>query len=605
MPRRLALAYLIVASLFSLAAAAQDWSEARTEHFSVVAPLGDRQIVAAAQNAEQLRDVMGRLLARRDLHVSAPAYILLFASPEAMSTVLGTPPETDEVSYAGPDAVFFAYVAGSEPALTRFQFDFGRYLISVNFPHTPPWFDDGLAAYFSSARIRDQLELRMGMPPDDVAGTLRKAAWLPIEQVLSAGEDSPLRKDERFRAESWAMVHYVFTSQKMGETGQYFGLTQNQQIAVPEAIRQAFSMSPEQLDRAVHAAALALPVKPGKEDAPAAPAETTVTVFVETPADLEALAADYRLHAAPNDADLAALQALLQKGNNIAALRTLGFSCLQKKDLARAADFLQRAAALDPKDLRTQYYLGRLAYEEAQQPGGGNPRDARAPLRLAILARPDFADAHYLLGEALLGGTEPGDGIQALQAAVRLAPRDDRYSLALAAAYLQVRDFDRGEAVLDRLSRSPDPQVAAAAAKQLASIAELKKEPASPEVDTSIYRYSEKQWGEPGSKIPSISELDAEIKEREAAAAAAKPDTRPVRFATGLLLRVDCSQPPSAILTVVIKGSPVTFYAADVSRLPVIGAQGLACSWKDRQVAINYRPGSERAENDLVSVELK
>lgn len=603
MPRRFALV-LLVTALLSPAAGAQNWSEARTEHFSVVSPLGDRQIIAAAQNAEQLRDVMGRLLARRDLHVSAPVYILLFASQEEMSKVLGSPPDTEEVGHAGSDAVFFAYDASSDAALTRFQFDFSRYLLSTNYPHTPPWFDDGLAEYFSTARVREQIELETGMPTRALADTLREPGWIPIEQVLSAGQDSPLCRDRHFRAEAWAMVHYVFASQKLGETGQYFGLTQNQQIAVPEAIRQAYGMSAAQLDQAVHAAALALPAKPEKEDAPSPPAASTVVLFVETPADLDALAADYRLHAAPGEADLEQLHALLQKGNNIAVLRTLGFGYLQKKDFARAADYLKRAAALDPKDFRIQYYLGRLAYELAQQAGGGNPLDARAPLQLAILARPDFADAHYLLGEALLGGTEPADGIRALQAAVRLAPRADRYALALADAYLQVRDFDRGEAILDRLSRSPDPQVAAAAAQKRATIAELKKAPAASEVDTSIYRYTERQWGEPSGKIPSFDELNAEIKKREAAQEE-KPDTRPVRYATGLLLAVDCSRPPAAILTVVIKSKPVTFYAADMSRLPVIGAQALACSWKDRHVALNYRPGSEQAANDLVSVELK
>jgi hypothetical protein len=44
--------------------------------------------------------------------------------------------------------------------------------------------------------------------------------------------------------------------------------------------------------------------------------------------------------------------------------------------------------------------------------------------------------------------------------------------------------------------------------------------------------------------------------------------------------------------------------ASDYKSLLVIGEDGLSCDWKNRRVAVNYRPGGA-ADGDLVSVEMQ
>jgi hypothetical protein len=42
----------------------------------------------------------------------------------------------------------------------------------------------------------------------------------------------------------------------------------------------------------------------------------------------------------------------------------------------------------------------------------------------------------------------------------------------------------------------------------------------------------------------------------------------------------------------------------DRTKLPVIGAEGFSCAWRDKAVAINYRELGEGA-GDLISLEIQ
>lgn len=595
----------LLVTLLAIAATAQNWTEVRTEHFAVISSQGDRKTIAAAQTAEQLRDVMGQLLARRDLHIPAPAYIVIFRTPAEMQEVFGSLGSPGEVAATAPDVALFAYDGSSEDAINAFQRDFGRFLLDANYPPTPPWFDEGLAEYFSTTRIDQGIQLSSGAPPADVATVLQGPGWIPVADIFSAAADSSRRNDPHFRAEAWAIVRYVFTNQQLAQTGQYFALTLNQHVAVAEAIPQAFSMTPEQLDAAVRSS-LHWPINASKDNsAPSPPAPDGLKVYVESPVDLRALAADFALHGPGGATDLAALE---QAGDNVDAQRALGYAYLQKKDFQHAGEALKRAARLAPEDVRTRYYIGLLAAREMEAGGGDASLNAPMALRSLVRDDPEFADAQALYGQSLLDFGEQVDAIRALQAATHLAPRNEAYLLALAKAYLQARDFDDAEPLLNRLAGSRNPQIASEAAKKRDTIAELKKAPQQSGVYVGAYHYDDKQWGTPGgyADIPSLDQLDKLAKQREKEEnSKPAPDTRPVRYVRGHLMSVDCSDAPGVVLTVNINTKPVTFYAKSAASVPVIGAASLSCSLRDREVALNYRPGSSHADNDLVSVELK
>jgi hypothetical protein len=70
------------------------------------------------------------------------------------------------------------------------------------------------------------------------------------------------------------------------------------------------------------------------------------------------------------------------------------------------------------------------------------------------------------------------------------------------------------------------------------------------------------------------------------------------------LVAVDCSQAPSAVLTVTAGAKMLKLRTQDYKSLTLIGAEDFSCDWKGRTVAVNYRAGG-KADGDLVSLEVQ
>lgn len=69
-------------------------------------------------------------------------------------------------------------------------------------------------------------------------------------------------------------------------------------------------------------------------------------------------------------------------------------------------------------------------------------------------------------------------------------------------------------------------------------------------------------------------------------------------------MAVDCSQAPSAVLTVSAGTRVLKLRTEDYKSLALVGADEFSCEWKSRPVEVNYKAGG-KADGDLVSVELE
>jgi hypothetical protein len=188
-----------------------------------------------------------------------------------------------------------------------------------------------------------------------------------------------------------------------------------------------------------------------------------------------------------------------------------------------------------------------------------------------------------------------------LKLAVQLDPRNEQYQLLLAEAYFAAKKFNDATAILDRLKLSQDPPIAEAASKDLSDLPFIEKYGVPPEE-------AAKQTASSASKDSSDGENDDDSEEQQAPAkpAISVPtiDKRAVKFLKGLLLSVDCSKPPAAVLSVSHSGKILNLRASDYKSVAVIGAQDFSCSWKGIAVNLNYR-ASGAATGDLVSIEVQ
>jgi hypothetical protein len=85
----------------------------------------------------------------------------------------------------------------------------------------------------------------------------------------------------------------------------------------------------------------------------------------------------------------------------------------------------------------------------------------------------------------------------------------------------------------------------------------------------------------------------------------AEADGRPVKFVKGTLVRVQCSGEllPSAVLTVSAGGKSYKLSSKSVAKIPLVGAQGFSCGWRNRKVSVNYRADGPTT-GEVVSLEL-
>ena len=75
-------------------------------------------------------------------------------------------------------------------------------------------------------------------------------------------------------------------------------------------------------------------------------------------------------------------------------------------------------------------------------------------------------------------------------------------------------------------------------------------------------------------------------------------------FLRGTIAAVECSDEPSAILTVPSGYKTTKLKIADKHHLILIGTDQFSCSWTNKKAAVNYRQ-SESGDTNVMSLELQ
>ena len=498
-------------------------------------------------------------------------------------------------------------------------------------------------------------------PPKSLTELLGAQVWLAIPDLFTMKHDTFTYNEGThhtlYYAESWIVMHYLLHEKNLSEIGTYFGLVLNQHVPVEDAIQKAFGMTSAQFEQAVkdyfHSqSALLTAVDAARQtnSDSASSANDSQTYQFPTPVGPEDSAiistplseADWRAYYAGvevriperREYGLKELQALSTMptvaekksqerqaekmrvenktgqedtlptttlGTSLAH-RILAWDDIQHGKFDDAITELGDAASLNQHDMWVRYYLSVLKYRMADTTKTeikGLP-NMMQDLRAVLEWYPEFADAYDLLGIARNEGGSTSTAMQAERAAMSLSPRDDRYAYHMALIYIDSKRWEAADAQLERLKNSTNTQVAALARDRLSQVASERKYGMAGGTVSSQPKFT-------AQKTPfDVLDEDAAKRAAEEKAAQANPaeDKRPTKFFKGRLVAVDCSQAPSAILTVAAEGTVLKLRAADYKSLLLIGADDFSCTWEDRQVDVNYKPGGLN-DGDLVSLELR
>jgi tetratricopeptide (TPR) repeat protein len=654
--RLLAPLLLCAAASLPVARARSDephWIRISSSHFSVVTDADLDKGRDALVRFEQMRAAYGQLLARNRISMPEPVDIVALRSDEEYSKVV--PNRQGQTIAAGfflpgDDRYYFVLNLSNKESWLAISQDFARIFLNYNYPPTQPWFDEGFAEYFASLRL-DNKQGQIGGDPGSFTDLLSAQAWLPLPDLFATRREISASQESShhtlFYAQSWIVMHYLLNQNKLPETGTYFDLVENQKLPIEAAIQKAYGMTAVQFGQAVKDYFHSLTLPPQAQEKGKQPIAGNAAgnqFLAVTPADQIGTSSE-NLPEAAGQALVAEMtvrqperreQAMREletitgqpKTDNVIARRGLAWAHMEKKEFNSAVEELSKGAELAPKDPWLHYYLALVRHAATQTgaPGTEGLPNMMQDLQLVLNWDPEFAEAHSMLAMAQLEGGGVHAAMDSMRAAIQLSPRNQSYLLNMAQIYMAGKNWDAATALLERLKTNPDPQVAKAASEQLEGLPMLKKYGVLPQVGatpqtqpTVALPSSSSRSAPPASSSTTRKATEPQPRtvkqnpqpDEEASAdhpeqppAPPQPDKRAIQFLKGKLIAVDCSQTPSAILTVSAGAKVLKLRTQDYKSLTLIGADEFSCEWKSRPVAVNYRAGG-KTDGDLVSVELE
>jgi tetratricopeptide (TPR) repeat protein len=633
------------------------WIEVHSTHFSVLTDAGDKRGREVALRMEQMRTVFGQLLLKDKLKMSVPITVVALKSDKQYGSVAPSKQSMAGGFYVpGSDRVYIVLNLFETDPWRAIAHSLAHYFLNYNYPPTQGWFDEGLAEYFGSIYIGKQVELggdpelapewhedifdNMQRDPNvrqSLTQLLSSPVWMSMVDLFTMKHDgSGVREGTHntlYYAQSWMVVHYLINKNKLPEAGTYFDLVVNQKMAPDKAMVQAFDMSPAQMEDAVKTyfnslsglgIALDQSKKPTGDPADnQQPDRTAVPFAVDdlgltvTPAKEEivrAVIGDVMARIPERrDQALHDLQQLVADPNdNEAARRALAWEDVRQKKFDAAADELEKAAELNPRDPWIWYYRSVLKYRQAQaarqeMKGLANMMQ---DLRAITDWYPELADAYNMLGVARVEGGGVNSALEAQRLAIALAPRNPEYQFNLGQIYVAGKKWDLAREVFTRLKSGPDHAAAVAAKQQLDDLDTLQRygvrpqRPGETEAPAGAASTPAAATNVPAPTAKSTQEDDTGA-DAEPKPAPVKPGTvGPVQFLKGKIVSSDCSKAPEATVTILSGMTTYKMHASDYKSLVVVGEEQFSCQWRDRLVSINYRALGNH-EGELVSLELR
>ena len=631
------------------------WIEVHTAHFSVITDAGEKRGREVALRMEQMRAIFGQLLLKKKLTMSVPITVISLKSDKQYGTVAPAKQSMAGGFYVpGPDRVYIVLNLFETDPWRAVAHPLAHYFLNYNYPPAQGWFDEGLAEYFGSIQIDKQVG--MGGDPElapewheDIFDEVRRdpnvpqsltqlvssPVWLSMVDLFTMKHDGSGTREGThntlYYAQSWIVVHYLLNKNKLPEAGTYFDLVLNQKVPVEKAMVQAFDMSPAQMEDAVKTYFKSLsglgialdqskkpivdPVNIQQPDHFAVPFDVDdIGMAVSAVTDEEARAViDDVMARVPGrrDQGLRDLQQLTaDPKDNEAAHRALARDDLRQKRFEAAADELEKATELNPRDPWIWYYRAALKYQKAQATRTEMQGLANMMQDLRAVADwyPELADAYNMLGMARVEGGGINSALEAQRQAIALAPRNVEYQFNLGQIYIAGKKWDLAREVFTRLKAGPDRVAAAAAKQQLDDLETLQKYGLRPQrAGESAATAGAANTPGAGMGTPAVAGGSAQDEDEEADAlpkpAPVKPGTTgPVQFLKGKIVSSDCSKPPEATVTILSGMTTYKLHASDYKSLLVMGEDQFSCDWKNRLVSVNYRAVGKN-EGELVSIE--
>lgn len=467
------------AAAFSLPPEKDRWIRLETAHFTLISNAAKERTIDIGLRLETIREVLGRIVPK--LHVDSPQPLWVFVFKDNASFApykrrSAIAPDRMAGSFAKHrDASFLAFNAGRPLDQWRvLHHEYFHYILSNNFTGIPLWFNEGAAECFSTFEI-DEDQVEIGAPPDNYLRRLRKNPWIPFSDLVridaSSKEFYEVRGSMAFYAESWALAHYLLWGAPHGSSR---GVRFLERFPVGSSVEEV--LEPEiGTDWGKLESSVAEYVRKGRLQATSAvlknlEIETSIRIDSMGRAEVLQRLGDLLVRGdvgREGEAEAHFRESLRIDPRRAASYLGLALVLDARKRFHEAAEFFDRAIALNPGDAMARLYYGEslLKGDAGRGPqyrfAAATPPVvllAREQFRQALRLRLDLADAYAGFGNTYLREIGPvKEGIEALEKALPLLPGRSDVVFNLAALHARNADRDRAQAVMQPiLSRTKD-----------------------------------------------------------------------------------------------------------------------------------------------------
>jgi tetratricopeptide (TPR) repeat protein len=414
-----------------LEAAETRWSIARSPHFTVVGPTGEREVREKAYELEQFHGLVSSAL---NLRAEPTRPVVVFAVPgEAeMRAALGNPSD----GKPAPNGFFRRgdthqiVVRLDVPGDGTLYHEYVHLLNSLNFGRLPAWLDEGLAGFYATAVLEDDRVRYAQVSPGAIA-VLRSEPLLPLSRLFAVDHGSPeyggTHRPGMFHVQSAVLTHYLMMDER-GAHRRRLAEYLNQLAAGAtdeEAEERAFGGATA-LEKAFSSYARSFKFFSVRATGTFDPKGITTAPL----SGADALAYQAALELGGRRADRAralAERALAADPKSALAQRVLGQTHADDRPVEALAA-LERAAALDPADLMTHYYLGTTANRAE---AADAERRERA-LRKGLAIQPKHAPSRAALARLLRRAGRLDEALGNATVAFDAEPQEPQFALVLA-----------------------------------------------------------------------------------------------------------------------------------------------------------------------------
>ena len=481
------------------AAAKDQWVQVKSKNFVLIGNASEKEIRRVGTRLEQFRETFRNLFKTANLTGSIPTNVIVFKSAssykpfkplrgdgKADTGIAGYFQPGEDVNY-----ITLSTEGTDEDTFGTIFHEYVHFILDTNLGKSdvPLWFNEGLAEYYQTFEIEEDIKVKLGLPQSGHLELLQQSKLMPLDMLFNATHQQVHgtggHSRSIFYAQSWALMHYLIQSGKSDALDKFLSRMRAGTAAQP-AFEQAFQSTYKQMESEL---------KKYVSNSTYKYNEIKFKAKLTFDNDMQATPLDgptsnaylgdllYHSHRA-DDAEPYLRNALSAAPGHALANTALGMVKIRQRKFDDARGYLEKAIQTDPKNHVAYYQYAYLLSREGRDEFGYVRNFAsetaarmREVLRKAIAINPAFTESYELLAfVAVVNNDELDDAVVHLQKALKFQPGNQRYALRIAEIYSRQNKLAEAKVIAEKIARTTDSIDIRQRAEQINSMVEQHQE---------------------------------------------------------------------------------------------------------------------------------